>query len=228
MPTYFPFHALGLQSNPFRALTDPEWADIVILPPALLDLAGQNTHLQILGPAGSGKTSALLGLAAHLRRAGQSPVYAYLPAGQATFTSPPPATPVFLLDEAQRLNHRERRRLLTLTARLIIAAHVDLAAAFTRVGQPLTTVSLGPLDSQTLQAQLEKRLAYFARPETTGPRFSFSPAAVAYLQTASAGDLRFIQFWLYEFFQRLPPPGPIQADALAACRPELPQKNGPG
>ncbi|MBN1429586.1 MAG: hypothetical protein JXB07_14545 [Anaerolineae bacterium] len=217
MSRYFPFHELGLRSNPFRALTDSEWADIVILSSELLSLASQPTHLQILGPMGAGKTSSLLGLAAHFRRLGQYTTYTYIPDGQTTFAAPPETTHIFLLDEAQRLHQQEIKRLLTCPYRLIIASHADLAADFARAGQPLATQCLGPVDTQQLHDLLKKRLDYFARPE--GAHLGFSLEAVDYLRQAGAGNLRFIESWLYEFIQRQPPTGIIQPAALIDSRP---------
>src|SRR5262249_26539331 len=112
--SYFPFHALGFRSNPFRALTDEEWAEIVVLPPELAAAAAEaearGGHLQILGDRGRGKTSALLGLAAAQRQAGKRAAYEYLPEGRDSFRTALAGLDVFLLDEAQRLNGAEQRR----------------------------------------------------------------------------------------------------------------------
>src|SRR5207248_5460657 len=123
---YFPFHALGYRSNPFRALSDEEWADIVVLPEAVLAVAAGPNHLQILGELGHGKTSALLGLAQQLRRAGRRVAYEYLPIGHYVFTSQLTGLDVFLLDEVQRLRTAERRRLLAAAKgglRLMLGSH---------------------------------------------------------------------------------------------------------
>src|SRR5512137_497992 len=77
--TYFPFHALGLQCNPFRALTDEEWGDIALLPEELLTLE-PTAHVQILGERGHGKTSLLMGLAAMGRQQHKKAAYEYLAA----------------------------------------------------------------------------------------------------------------------------------------------------
>src|SRR5262245_45267305 len=45
---FFPFHAIGFQCNPFRALTDEEWAAVAVLPADLQEaLARGFDHLQI-------------------------------------------------------------------------------------------------------------------------------------------------------------------------------------
>src|SRR5712692_10403753 len=131
---YFPFHALGFRSNPFRALTDEEWAAIVVLPEAILQAAASGGHLQVLGEMGRGKTSTLLGLAEHFRHGGRFVEYEYLPIGQDMFKSPLAGLQVFLLDEVQRLRPDERRRLLAAARgglRLILGSHDDLTPLFT-------------------------------------------------------------------------------------------------
>jgi hypothetical protein len=142
--SYFPFHALGYRSNPFRALTDEEWADIVVLPGVVIEAASGAGHLQILGELGHGKTSTLLGLAQQFRRSGLSVAYEYLPIGHDSFTSTLTSLDVFLLDEVQRLRPNERRRLLAATAsglRLVVGSHEDLTPLFNRADPPIHRAS---------------------------------------------------------------------------------------
>jgi hypothetical protein len=72
-------HAIGLTSNPFRALTRDEWGRAVILPEAVARAADTGAHLQLLGGAGSGKTSCLLALGDRFNRAGMRTAYEHLP-----------------------------------------------------------------------------------------------------------------------------------------------------
>jgi len=216
---YFPFHALGLQCNPFRALTEEEWGDIALVPPELLAL-GAGTPVQILGERGHGKTSLLMGLAAHERRQGRKAVYEYLGAGQDRFKTSLAGLDTFLLDEAQRLNRRERRRLLdeVLTPdtaqRLIVGSHEDLTRFFARRRLKLATFRLGAMSAGHLRAVMERRLAYFALPG--GPRVTLAPEAVTYLHRRFGGNLRAVEQLLYEACQQLPGPGEITVDCLAA------------
>ena len=71
---YFPFHALGYQGNPFRAVTDDEWVALAILPDSI-ETVVNHPHLQILGDKGHGKTTTLLALAARFQK--QNQVVAY-------------------------------------------------------------------------------------------------------------------------------------------------------
>src|SRR4051812_44035267 len=98
---YFPFHAIGLRCNPFRALVDEEWAEVAVLPELMRAvLVGGFVHLQILGAIGHGKTTTLLGLLAHFTRAERRVDYEYLPDGQRHFRADIDNLDVFLLDEA--------------------------------------------------------------------------------------------------------------------------------
>ena len=222
---YFPFHALGFRSNPFRALTDDEWADIVVLSETVLAAATGAGHLQVLGEMGRGKTSTLLGLARRFRRAGRRVAYEYLTIGQDSFNTPLPGPDVFLLDEAQRLRASERRRLLAAARagpRLILGSHQDLAPLFAAAGLELATARLEAFGPAHLAAVLERRLADAALP-TTAPLVTLDPGALAYLTATFGSNLRGTERFLYEVFQRLETPGPLTANSLQAFAAAYPE-----
>jgi hypothetical protein len=234
MSAYFPFHALGLRCNPFRALTDEEWGDLARLPEALLALAPA-THVQILGEHGHGKTSLLMGLAAQGRRAGQKLRYEYLAEGQSRFETPLAGLDVFLLDEAQRLSRRERGRLLAEISapgparRMVISSHTDLAPLFAQHRLPLATLHPAAASVEHLRAIVADRLAYFALPG--GPSLALAPDALDYLHQRFGGNLRAVEQLLYEACQQHVAPGPrlpglITANQLAALT--RPPAAGPG
>lgn len=218
---YFPFHALGFRSNPFRALTDEEWAAIVVLPRAVVAAAAQGGHLQVLGELGRGKTSTLLGLAAQLRRDGHAVAYEYLPIGHDAFQTSLAGLDVFLLDEAQRLRPAERRRLLASTQpnqRLILGSHEDLAPLFARAGLRLASVAPGTNDPEHLAAIFARRLDYMAL-EPGQPGVTFDASAVEFLAATFGGNLRAMERFLYEVFQTLTAPGLLTAERLRGATP---------
>ena len=213
---YFPFHHLGFRANPFRTLADDEWAEIVVLPRAALLAADAGGHIQVMGERGHGKTSMLLGLQAHLRRAGHAVAYEYLPEWQEVFHTPLDGLEVFLLDEAQRLNAPERARLLRETKggrRLILGSHEDLTSLFAAAGLPLATLMPETADTAHVEAVLARRLAYFALMPSV-PAVTLDATAVSYLAETFGGNLRAMQWFLYEVFQSLTRPGPISAPDL--------------
>ncbi|MBI3910385.1 MAG: hypothetical protein HY320_05560 [Armatimonadetes bacterium] len=217
---YFPFHALGFRCNPFRALTDEEWAEVAVLPEAIAAVLARGfVHLQILGPMGSGKTTVLLGLTTRFRQEGGRVAYEYLPDRQHRFRTRVRDLDLFLLDEAQRLSLYQRARLLSAAAkqsqegvRLVVSSHEDLAPLFARRALPLATVRLDALTTAHLRPVLEQRLAYFAL--DGAPRVTFAPDAVHYLQETFGADLRAAEHFLYEVFQRWEPTGAITAAQL--------------
>jgi hypothetical protein len=225
--SYFPFHALGFRCNPFRVLTDDEWADIAVLPDAVESaVAAGFAHLQVLGALGHGKTTTLLGLAARFRHEGKGVVYEYLPEGQSQFLSSLSGLDVFLLDEAQRLNRGERDRLLSAAQHarggltLVLSSHDDLAPLFAKRGLSLTTVHLDEAASPDhLGLVLARRLSYFAL-DRNAPGATLTPGAISYLHETFGGNLRAVQYFLYEVFQRLRGMGAITADDLKDALPK--------
>jgi hypothetical protein len=208
---FFPFHALGFRCNPFRVLSDEEWAEVAVLPgpiAALFD--GGFTHLQVIGEAGRGKSTALVALAERFRQQGQRVHHEYLPEGTRRFRTPTDGIDLFCLDEAQRLLRGERRRLLGLAergTRLVLSSHEDLAPLFARRRLPLTTVRLDDEPDVHFRAVLERRLDYFAL--AGAERVTFAPDALAALRRRFGTDLRAAERWLYELFQRLDSPRPL-------------------
>ena len=179
--------------------------------------------LQILGERGHGKTSLLLGLAAHERRQGKRAVYEYLGAGQDRYTASLAGLDTFLLDEAQRLSRREQSRLLDEmfapgpARRLIMSSHQDLTRLFVARRLSLATFWLAAATVDHLRAVVERRLAYFALPG--GPGITVSGEAFTYLHRRFGGNLRAVEQLLYEACQQIMGPGEITAASLAALTP---------
>ena len=226
---FFHFPHIGYRRNPFGALTDAEWTAIAVLPPAIERiLADGFEHLQILGPMGIGKSTTLLALQSwfqnqNLQRKGaetqrglkeksapsaksavKKMVYEYLPEGQRYFVTETKGLDVFLLDEAQRLNWWQRRKLMKVAdhLRLIISSHEDLTPLFARKGLTLTSVDLsGEMDVEWITAVIHKRLAYFAIPNQ--PHATLTPVAITYLIETFGQNLRQMEYFLYEVWQQL-------------------------
>jgi hypothetical protein len=217
---YFPFHALGLRCNPFRALTDDEWAEIAILPSELaMFYDGDSAHLQVLGEAGRGKTTTLLGLTAYFRRMGRCATYEYLADGQHRFSTETRDLDLFCLDEAQRLIERERRRLAAILRRghlrVVLGSHEDWCRFFRCHALSLATLNLDVGTEGHFRAALERRLEYFAI--RGSPEVAFTFEAVRYLWETRGGNLRAAERLLYEVFQSLRQPGRITLERLQAA-----------
>jgi len=225
---YFPFYALGFRSNPFRVLTDDEWVDVAVLPQAIkVALKGTWTHLQVLGDKGRGKTTTLRVLHSCWLHTGRNVAYEYLPEGQHRFLTEPQGLDILLLDEAQRLSERERRRLVRLATtqattglQLVLASHEDLTSLFAQYHRPLTTLHIEADSVDVLDEVLERRLGYFALPNV--PRAIMDRSAVEWLWHRYGSDLRSIERALYEVFQQIKQPTVIDAALLEALMPLLP------
>lgn len=200
---YFPFRDLGYRCNPFRAVSDEEWAGLAIVP-AAVEAALAERHVQILGDKGHGKTTTLLALAERFRRAGQRAAYEHLEIGQDQFTSDPAGLDVCLLDETQRLKRSERERLLKRAClpRLILAGHEDFTPWFNRFGLALATVRFDKYPPEHIAAVVARRLEFFSLDGAAAPA-GVSPAAIQYLQAAFGGDVRAMEQVLYEGFEQM-------------------------
>ncbi len=225
---FFPFRAMGFKCNPFRTLTDAEWAAVAVVPPTLLAaITNTSAPVQLLGEAGRGKTTTLLAVQALFAQKGVLAVYQYLPEGTRRFDyQKAAAAQVFLLDEAQRLTHGERRRLCRLTTgtRVLFSSHQDLTAECAAHKVSLTTVRLSKPEPAHLARILTVRLAYFST--GTQPVITITPDAIEYLHARFGGNLRLTERFLYEVFQWLVRHSPAEKK-LTAARLESIAKNFP-
>jgi hypothetical protein len=207
MNPYFPFHALGYQCNPFRAVTDVEWVAVAVPHPQVaIMMVNPPAHLQVIGEKGHGKTTTLLYLAAQARANGQQAAYEHLEIEARHYNTPLNGLDLFCLDEAQRLAPTERTRLLTTlienkNLHTVIGTHEDLTPLFDRYQLPLTTLQLETVPLVHVEAVIRRRLDYFAlhpgQPATTP-----TPQAIAALHHHFGADLRKIEQVLYEVYQQ--------------------------
>jgi hypothetical protein len=215
---FFHSRKIGYGRNPFGALTDEEWAAVAVLPPkAAQALESGFAHLQLLGPMGAGKSTALLAMQEVFKEAGRQAVYEYLPLGKRRFDTETAVLDVFLLDEAQRLSWRQRRRLVDGAGngrlQLVLSSHEDLTRLFAQKGLVLTSVDLaGEMTVGWVTAVLDTRLAYFALPDQ--PRAVLSDDAVHYLCHRFGDNLRQMEYFLYEVWQRLDTPELVTRQTL--------------
>jgi len=192
------FAHLNLRCNPFGEPSRSERGALAVTATPHL---GPGDVIQFLGAAGRGKTTQLLGLAHRHPEAS----YEYIPEGARRFQTPARSTPLFLLDEAQRLSRRERRRLFMSFTTLVIGSHEDLTAACPR---PLRSFQVGGVTATQLTRILERRIEWARR--DPGPLPRLSVAASAALIARYGDDQRSIEDYLYGAFQRLEEIGDVQ------------------
>lgn len=218
---YFPFERFDLAGNPFRALTEDEWAALTWLHPVILSALEQPLPiLQIRGESGRGKSSTLLAVKRELLARGRDPHYLYLPPGVYRLKRDQQLGDPLLLDEIERLPIRVRRRVFQRTLQsegrlpgLVFSSHEDLTQEIERI-QPAAVISvkLPPVTRQQLMDLLHHRIRA-ASPSGDLPIW-FATDAVSLLIELYGDDLRRIERMVYEVFQRLEEPGEIKRDAL--------------
>jgi hypothetical protein len=162
-----PWLRLGLCWNPFGEPPPEDLAALIVSNSSESPedwLRQPCTAQQYLGDAGRGKT-------ARLRRLGA--LFPDVPYLYLAEDAPPPAMPhpatasgpvALLLDEAQRLPARRRRRLFAAVARarrsLVLATHVDLSGELGAAGLACRTAVIAGLGADDLLAILHRRIAW--------------------------------------------------------------------
>lgn len=219
---YFPWTHLGLRSNPFQSLSTTDWRQIAVLPNQLGHFMREPSRiLQVSGPKGSGKTSALFAIQRELEQRGVHAEYVYIQQdGEFPGLKHDPDRAI-LLDEAQRLPVRRMRRLLLdsarpsgrgLNPRLVFSTHSNWSALMQKHSIDFTSVDLATPTARDLASILAQRVDHFALPE--GTRVYFEDEAVRLLLTTFGADLRAMESLLYAYFQSIPDRGEIRTSAL--------------
>lgn len=195
------FEHSNLRWNPFGEASFGDRRELALLrvaPPA------PGVHLQIIGEAGHGKTSALLALLEHIEGAR----YIYVP--DPTRVDTPflgwwrvvarllaDRRGSLLVDEAQRLPRLVRAWLSTRPDTLVLATHDDLGADWRR---PLATVALNTAEPAFVQEVIGTRLRWARRRQGAVPQPS--PALLQTLRERHGACVRAIEADLYFCYQR--------------------------
>lgn len=211
------FQRLGLKRNPFGTLTDAEQLEAIVTPPAIDQLRANGiVNWQILGDRGRGKSTTLRLLMHHLTLDGVRIAYESVPIGDRTYKTETHHLDAFALDEAQRLNILERRRLFRFarTRPLLIGSHADFSGWFAARNLSLNTVYAAKLtDRAHIETILSRRLAMFTLPGNAP--MQFTPEAIDYLWQRFRDDIRSMEHHLYRVFQRIETAQSITVQALA-------------
>lgn len=202
-----PWRRLNLCRNPFGEPPAEEAGDLVVLPQAeelVAPLGRPRSVVQILGECGRGKTARMR----FLERRFPGTPYVYLAENEPLPELPEieprsKGGPALLLDEAQRLPRRRRRRLFRRAARLgaslALASHEDLAAELDAHGFQSRTVRVHGLTVDHLLSIVERRLEW-AR-AAPGPVPGLDRDAPRQLLERFGDDLRSLLDHLYEDYQ---------------------------
>ena len=192
-----PFAWCNLRRNPFGELTREERAELAVVDvQGIADqVRGDWNAVQFIGDCGRGKTTRLLSLAQMLPDSS----YVYLPED-----GPCPSIGVgrpTLVDEAQRLPRRVRKRIFAAGLPLVLATHRDFSRPLRRAGYGVTTQHIGGHNTPELIARLLNRRIEASRRDTlrTAPRVSSDDAH--WLHAKFGSDIRAIESYLYDIVQ---------------------------
>ncbi len=205
--------AANLFRNPFGELTRSERAELAVVPvaeivaaigePSVDEPAIGDAPLkfrpwsayQMIGECGRGKTTRMLAIA----KAFPSSSYVYLPEDQ-----PCPTIPTgepLLIDEAQRLPWRIRRKVFASGATLVLATHQDLSTALRRAGYTVTTEKIGLSLSVGQLAEILNRRIVASRRDHRQPVPRISHEDADALIRRFGTDVRGIESYLYDIVQ---------------------------
>ncbi|MDQ7035615.1 MAG: hypothetical protein Q9P01_12500 [Anaerolineae bacterium] len=163
---YFPFTKLGLSSNPFRTLTDEEWADIAVIPAPIEASFNAGDNLLLLGQQGRGKSTILRHLIRRLAWHGKQTAYERLPSFASYYQTTIRDLDAFALDEAQRLVPWQWFSILQQVhrgMRLIVGSHRNDKWLFQLARIPITVFHMETLSNrQHLERVLQYRIEYFS------------------------------------------------------------------
>jgi hypothetical protein len=191
-----PYARFNLFRNPFGELTREERAELAVVEvePWLGLLRCRSTAIQFIGPCGHGKTTHLLAI---LKGMPES-TYVYLPPD-----GPQPAIPCdrpLLIDEAQRLTFRQRRRVFRKGGPLVLGTHEDLANPLQSFGFDVLTVHVAADQSvDKLTSILTQRIEASRLSSAPVPRIPRQLVLNLYRQCGS--NVRLIEQILYDQFQ---------------------------
>ncbi|MCA9137143.1 MAG: hypothetical protein KDB00_10300 [Planctomycetales bacterium] len=198
----------NLFRNPFGELTRAERSELAVVQISEIVSAigspcdGNNAiefrpfcAYQMIGECGRGKTTRMLALADQFPSAS----YVYLPEDQ-----PCPAIPTgepLLIDEAQRLPWRVRRKIFSSGTPLVLATHRDLSRALRRAGYTVTTQRIGlTLSPQQLTCILNRRISASRRDPNQSVQYITQDDAEQLIQRFGT-NVRDIESYLYDIVQ---------------------------
>ncbi|GAB5444589.1 MAG: hypothetical protein Fues2KO_49380 [Fuerstiella sp.] len=192
-----PYEQLNVRHNPFGELTEAERAELAVvdIDDACDFLRRPHSAVQCLGEKGFGKTTHLLAIRLRFKEAG----YVHIPEGERAAV--PDGSPI-LVDEAQRLTWRQRRRVFPESRPLVLGTHRDFESALRRAGRNVRTIQVHQsTTADRIYELLNRRIEHARRSSLPVP--SIRPATVQQLQERFGSDVRAMLGWMYERFETL-------------------------
>lgn len=194
------FAHLNLTRNPFGEPAPEERADLAVVDVSeyARALSTPGTFVQFTGKRGRGKSTHLHALADRCTDA------VFLRVHQ----SPPesrdielPSAAIVLVDDAQFLRDRQRRRLFSVASSVAAATHESLVPHARRAGFDIIEVDVHGLERTRLHSIAQRRIEWARR--GPGPVPEIGEDALDALIQRCGDDMRSIEDVLYSVFQKL-------------------------
>ena len=208
----------NLLRNPFGELTRSERAELAVVDiTKIIELIGKSpstapsgggnwaepipdafapfTAYQLIGECGRGKTTRMLAIAKRFPSAS----YVYLPE-DGICPAIPEGDPL-LIDEAQRLPWRIRRRIFATGVTMVLGTHRDLTRPLRRAGYQVATERIGLSLSADKLAEILNRRINASRRDVRQPSPQVGVDVAARLIERFGTDIRGIESYLYDVVQ---------------------------
>lgn len=201
----FAYSRLGLRYNPFGELDRQQRIDTAVprcdfrsVTAFLGSEPVSHRAVQFIGPPGSGKSTHLLMLASAL----PDFYYVHLPRNTRRLV---PARQHLMIDEAQRLGWRQRRRLFHAAHSVVLGTHRCFARGLRKLGFEVITVSLTAApEIDWLANVLEQKIRAAQRSENPDRQAGLiDEGAVVQLRDEFGNNIRGMERRLYETLHAL-------------------------
>lgn len=192
------FAGHNLRRNPFGELTRTQLIRVAeVAVEDFVSFLGQpKTAVQFVGEKGFGKTTHLLSLLEVFPQAS----YVHIPEGE---RRPVPEGQLVMIDEAQRLTWKQRRKLFRENTSVVLGTHCDFERSLCRYGFQVKSVNVERLaDEERTCRILNARIQLFAR-EASQPTPVVSETTAQELHAQFEGCLRAVVHEMYVRFQTL-------------------------
>lgn len=211
-----PFAHLNLQQNPFGELTRETRGELAVIEvEPIVDHLNRDAVVQLVGPRGCGKSTALHALDTRF----DATAYRRVPRDGEVETWP--ETSILLADEVQFLNRGTRLDLWRRDTPLAVATHTDYTDEIETAGKIAETLELGDRRSiDDLETIFHRRIEAHRREEGEIP--TIARPAVRRLRERYGANCRAMENHLYEVFQTLEEPRTVEPTDLEAVDPPTP------
>ena len=204
------FEHLNLTQNPFGRLNHIDQHELAVVELGSLaeQLKQPRVAIQFVADHGRGKTTHLKALHQQFATA---PYLQIVPGMKAEYQK----ARIHFIDSIENLSSRERKALYKKCDSLAYTTHKNMKFELWRNGFTVISVKVSTLDPQTIQSIFERRINACRRNTGAVPRVSH--ADIKWLLQQFKDDIRTMESYLYDIFQRLEKIEPLRLNKRVAA-----------